>query len=263
MVLEVVGLDVEHDRGRGSDEQERAVALVGLDDGELTGTEVGVLARLVQVAADGEGRVDAAGLRGDDEQRGRRRLAVRAGDRDAAPVLERGGERGRAAQHALAAAARRDELLVVGVDRRGVDEGVGVVEVLRRVADPDVGAEGPQAGDGQRVARLAAAHRQPALEQDAGQRAHPRPGDPHDVHPAELGQRAGRHRWRRCARARLRVRPSRRAARRRGRWSAGSRREPPVLGRHREHAAGQHDVGVARAGLLGVPRTSPRGSRGR
>ena len=43
-------------------------------------------------------------------------------------------------------------------------------------------------GHGDRLPGLAAADRHPAVEQDAGERAHPGAGDAHDVHPAEIGQ---------------------------------------------------------------------------
>jgi hypothetical protein len=82
---------------------------------------------------------------------------------------------------------RGDELLVPGVDGSREDERVGVVEVPRGVADDDVGAERSQPGHGDRLPGLAAADRQPAVEQDAGERAHPGAGDAHDVHPAETG----------------------------------------------------------------------------
>ena len=60
VVLQVVGLDVGDDRDLGPQQQERAVALVGLDHRVLTGAEVGVAPGLVQVAADGERRVQPA-----------------------------------------------------------------------------------------------------------------------------------------------------------------------------------------------------------
>jgi hypothetical protein len=83
VVVEVVGLDVGDDRGVRAVGQERAVALVGLDDEQVAAAVVGVAGRLVEVAADGERRVDAAVLRRDGEHRGRRGLAVGAGDGDA------------------------------------------------------------------------------------------------------------------------------------------------------------------------------------
>ena len=135
-----------------------------------------------------------------------------------------------------------------------------VVDVRRRVTDLDLGAERAQCGHGDRVARLAAADRDAALEQDAGQRAHPGPGDAHDVHPAEVGERrddvGGGAADERRAGSRPVVR-SIRSASRVGPCGGGSVRsligpsEPPVLGRDVQHGAGEDDVGVARAGAGG------------
>ena len=119
---------------------------------------------------------------------------------------------------ASAAARRRNGLPLLraatnsgcaGADRRRVDERVGRVDVLWRVTDLDVGAERPQRRHGGRIARLAAADRDAALDQDAGQRAHPGPGDAHDVHPAQRGQGRDHVGRRRCAPAPRRAPPSR------------------------------------------------------
>ena len=56
VVVEVVGLDVGDDRGFGRELEERAVALVGLDDEPLAVVVRGVRADLVEVAADEEAR---------------------------------------------------------------------------------------------------------------------------------------------------------------------------------------------------------------
>ena len=140
------------------------------------------LPRLVEVSADREGRVDAAGLRAHGQQRGGRGLAVRSGDGDAAAVLERGGQGGGPAQHRHAAGPRGGELLVLRGDRGRVDEGVDVGQVLDRVPDVHVGADRAQGGDGERVTCLAAGDLDAAGEQDAGQGAHAGAGDTHDVH---------------------------------------------------------------------------------
>ena len=60
VVVEVVGLDVGDDGRVRAVDEERAVALVGLDDEQVAAAVVGVAGRLVEVAADGEGRVDPA-----------------------------------------------------------------------------------------------------------------------------------------------------------------------------------------------------------
>ena len=97
VVVEVVRLDVGHDGDVGPVVQERAVALVGLGDEDVAGAVVRVGAGLAEVAADGERRVDAAVLQRDGEHRGRRGLAVGAGD----------GDRPRARPSATASASAR------------------------------------------------------------------------------------------------------------------------------------------------------------
>ena len=85
-MVEVVGFDVRDDGGVRRQQEERAVALVGFGDEQLTGAVVRAGARLVQVPADDERRVGAAVLQRDGQHRRRRGLAVGAGDGDAAPI---------------------------------------------------------------------------------------------------------------------------------------------------------------------------------
>ncbi len=56
VVVEVVGLDVRHQRGLGPKVQEGAVALVRFDDEPLAVAERGVAADLVDLPADHEAR---------------------------------------------------------------------------------------------------------------------------------------------------------------------------------------------------------------
>ena len=83
VVVEVVGLDVGDDRAEGRQQQEGAVALVGLGDEDVAAAGVGVAARLGQVAADGERRMQPGVLQRHREHRRGGRLAVGAGDGDA------------------------------------------------------------------------------------------------------------------------------------------------------------------------------------
>ena len=98
VVVEVVGLDVGDQRGVRRVDEEGAVALVGLGDEQLAAAVVGVGAGLVELAADGEGRVGAAVLQRHGQQRGGGGLAVRAGDRDDRAALHHRLERGRSRQ---------------------------------------------------------------------------------------------------------------------------------------------------------------------
>ena len=131
-VVEVVGLDVGHDRGVRRVVQERAVALVGLGDEQLAGARGRVDAGRGQVAADGVRRVRAGRLQRDREQRGRRRLAVGAGDGDHPTVGHHRGQRRRPGQHPQTLPLRLDVLGVVLTHRRRDDDGVDVARPGRR-----------------------------------------------------------------------------------------------------------------------------------
>ena len=90
--------------------QERAVALVGLDHHPVAGPEPRVGAIGVDDAAVDHGRVESGGLEQRRHERGGRRLAVRAGDRDALLEPHQLGEHFGAANDRNAPRARRDEL---------------------------------------------------------------------------------------------------------------------------------------------------------
>ena len=86
VVIEVLGVDRGDHGDRRRELEERAVGLVGLGHQVLALPEPRVGAEARHAPADDDGRVEAAlGEHGADHRRGRR-LAVRAGDRDA--VLE-------------------------------------------------------------------------------------------------------------------------------------------------------------------------------
>ncbi len=186
VVVEVVGLDVRHDRGVRAVEQERAVALVGLGHEHVAAAVVGVRAGLVEAAADREGRVRPAVLQGDREHRGRRGLAVGAGDRDgAAPGHHRGQRRG-ARQHQAAGGAGRGQFGVGLPDRGGDHDGVGIADLLGLVPDVHPGAERAQRGQRGGVLGVAAGDGDAAGQQDPRDAGHAGPADADEVHPAEL-----------------------------------------------------------------------------
>ena len=121
--------------------EERRVGFVGLGDQEVALAEPRVRVRRQQPAADDERRIEAAfGQHRGDEAR-RRRLAVRAGDRDALLQAHQLGQHQRARHDRNAALARRDDFGIVRRDRRRHDDRVGAGDVRRRVADRDGDAE--------------------------------------------------------------------------------------------------------------------------
>ncbi len=81
-MLYVVGLHAGHDPELRHHVQERPVALVGLDDEQLTGVPGRVRPDLVHLAADDEARVQTCFDEHQGEHRRCRGLAVGARDRD-------------------------------------------------------------------------------------------------------------------------------------------------------------------------------------
>ncbi len=80
--IEVFGIDVGDDGDRRRQPGEGAVALVRLDRHPVAGAQPGVGAIGVDDAAVDHGRVEPGGFEQAADHRGRRRLAMRAGDRD-------------------------------------------------------------------------------------------------------------------------------------------------------------------------------------
>jgi hypothetical protein len=99
VMIEVIGFDVRHERRFGREVQERAVALVGLDDEPLAIAVRGVGADFVDLAADDEARMPAGPPQDQREHRRARRLPVRSRDRDGSPGRRERGKRRRPVQH--------------------------------------------------------------------------------------------------------------------------------------------------------------------
>ena len=135
-MIEVLGIDVGHDRDVGGELQEGAVRLVGLDHHPVAGAEPRIGAVGLDDAAVDHGRIEIAGVEQRRDQRGGRGLAVGAGDRDAALEPHQLGEHLGAPHHRQPLRARGDELRIVALDRRGDDDHVGAVDVRRRRGRP-------------------------------------------------------------------------------------------------------------------------------
>ncbi len=184
--VEVVGLDVGDDRDLGPVDQERAVALVRLGDEHVTGAVVGVGAVLGQLAADGEGRVGAAGLQRHGQHRRRRGLAVRAGDGDPAPSPASGrpGPGCGAAPAAPRSRARASSTL----DSRMAEEmtTVSTASTWDGVV-PDVhdGALGRQRPQHEGVLGVGPGDGRPPGQHDPRDAGHAGAADGDEVHPAQ------------------------------------------------------------------------------
>jgi hypothetical protein len=81
-VVEVLRIDVGDDADLARQAREGAVRFVGLDDHPLSRADTGVRAPGVDDAAGDDRRVEAGVGEDVRDERGRRRLAVRAGDRN-------------------------------------------------------------------------------------------------------------------------------------------------------------------------------------
>jgi hypothetical protein len=232
VVVQVVGLDVGDDRAVRGQQQEGAVALVGLGDEDVALAGVRVAARLVEVAADGEGGVHAAGLHRDGEHRGGRGLPVRAGHGDAALAGHHRGQRHRTRQHPQAPLAGGGEL---GLSSRMAVETTTEVGVASgRV----VGASPPGHRARRSASSVGVSRRSlpetgtPRASSESGDAAHPGAAECRPVHRAELLEAL----------------------------APGRPRPPPAAAHHRplsSHDVGQALVGYPGAGSRGVPAYRP------
>ena len=185
-VVEVLGIDVGDDRDVGGQLQERAVALVGFDHHPVAGAEPGVGAIGVDDAAVDDGRVEPGRLEQRRHERGGRRLAVRAGDRDALLEPHQLGEHFGAANDRNAPRARRDELRIVALDGGGNDDHRGRAEIRRVVADEHRRALLAQALDVGVVAQVRALHLVAEIDEHLGDARHADAADADEVDGADL-----------------------------------------------------------------------------
>ena len=134
-VVEMLGIDIGDDGDIGRQLEEGAVALVGFHHHPLAGAEPRVGAVGIDDAAIDDGGIEIAGIEQGRDHRGRRGLAVGAGDRDAALQPHQFGEHFGAAHHRNALRARRHQFGIVALDRGRDHKHVGAVDVLGLVAD--------------------------------------------------------------------------------------------------------------------------------
>ena len=195
VVVEVVGLDARHDRGLGTESQERAVALVGFDDEPLAAAVRRVGADLVDLAADHEAGLPARA----------RRMSASIDDVVVLPCEPATAIVRRVAASAASAAercstgdtelARRDQLDVSLGDRGRVHDRVGVGRhVLGAVADDDAHAGRLEAREHDRVLDVGAAHLVAHAHEQQRDRAHADATHTDDVQAARAGEVERRNR---------------------------------------------------------------------
>ena len=136
----MIDVHVRDDSDVGTREQERPVALVGLEDEDVTGSAPRAAAALVQVAADQVAGIESTPFEDHRDHRGGGRLAVRAGDGHGAMP---GGERRQRLlprPHGQFALPSHPQLRVRVADRARDDHRVGGAEPRGIVAHPHLGA---------------------------------------------------------------------------------------------------------------------------
>ena len=103
-------------------------------------------------------------------------FTVHAADDDAAFSLHDGGERFRAPRRSRFRLARANENWIVGPDRRGVDDQLGIGRVLRAMLLEKLQTESPQTFHFHRNRFVRSADLMSELEQERGDAAHPAAG---------------------------------------------------------------------------------------
>src|SRR5438105_15166881 len=103
-------------------------------------------------------------------------LAVHAADDDAAFPLHDGGERFRPPRRSRFRLARANENWIVGPDRRGIDDQLGIGRVLRAMLLEKLQTESPHTFYFHRNRFVRSAHLMSKLDQERGNTAHPAAG---------------------------------------------------------------------------------------
>ncbi len=165
---------------------ERRVALVGFGNEIMAGAQPPVRVGALQAPADQEGRI-LAGLGQDaGDQARRRRLAVRAGNRDRVPEAHQLGEHLRTSHHRQPQLAGRGDLGVGGIDRAGHDDEIRIADVIAAVSDEDLRAEATQALCDAGVLQVGTLHRVAEIQQHLGDAAHADAADADEVDAIDL-----------------------------------------------------------------------------
>ncbi len=169
---EVVVVDIGDDRDDRLQVQERGVALVGFSDEISPGAELRVAPGALEPAADHECRIEAAlGEHRGDEAR-RRRLAMRAGDRDALAETHQLGQHFGARDDRHAHRLRGGQFRIVGGDRARDDDDVGALDLPCRMTDEDAHAHLRESRGDRICAQVRALHLVAEIDQDLGDAAH-------------------------------------------------------------------------------------------
>ena len=184
-MIEMLRIDIRDHRDRRDQQQEGSVALVGLGHHEVAATKTHVAAGIADIAADGDGGIEIGLFHYQRDQSGRRRLAVRARDRDAElrhpqQLAEHLGARDHRNFHFARA---RDFGVGEFYRRRDYDrvDAAVVLQVRRVMALADFRAERRQPRDGCGRFQIASADAHAELEAELRDSAHAGAADADEV----------------------------------------------------------------------------------
>ena len=157
-IVHMLGVDIGHHPDLSRQLEKGAVKLVGLDHHPVALADPGIGAPGIDDAAGDHRRVEVGALEQIGDQRGRRGLAVRAGDRHGCTGAHQLGQHLGAADDGNAALLGRLEFGVAGLDRARNDEMGGAVDIGGVMADQGLDAMATQALEIGAVLEVAALH---------------------------------------------------------------------------------------------------------
>ena len=195
VVVHVVGLDVGDDDDVGVEIEKRAVGFVGLADEELPVAVTAVCVVALHDAADQEAGVEPHAVEHGGAHRGRRRLAMGAGDREGGVAGSQSGKHLRAGPYGNTQLAGANQLRIRLGNRRGDHDHVGLdlVDGLGLMPDEDLHAGTGELADIARRLQVRTGHPITALMEHQGDAAHAGAADADEMSALE-GRRRGRFR---------------------------------------------------------------------
>ena len=193
IMFEMLGIDVGDDRDGPVEPKEAAVAFVGLDHPPVALAEPRVRAVAVDDPAVDHRRVEPAGIEQRGDHRGRRGLAVGAGDRDRLLHAHQLGEHFGAADPRQAALGGGCDFRIIVLDRGRADDHRGIAEIVGVMADRDRDSLLAQFLDDIAVGDIAALHRIAELVHDLGDARHADPADADEMDGADVGAQCLHH----------------------------------------------------------------------
>ncbi len=150
------------------------------DDIRLSGAPVPADQR--ELSPDDGGRVLPGFQKNLRDHRGGRGFAVCSGDGDGLREMPRHhAEHHGPLHHGDSLVARRDQLRIILLDRRGVDDQLRALHVFGPLPHEDGDAVASDSGEGVGLAGIGTGQPVPFMQQDFGDRAHAGPADPHKM----------------------------------------------------------------------------------